>query len=286
MSDNQVPDHVIERANEDIVGVIRGYLPDLKKTGKNWSARCPFHKEKSGSFTVSESKGMYYCFGCGAGGDAVKFVREHQGMGFRDAVQSILGELNLEEVNTTSRKQVVRATRCELPGHSEDREGSAEYMKCVDAAPQHPYLARRNTAPLHGCFLMKSRLIVPLINNIGETVNIASLNADGDIRYYASTPSFGATAILEPEGEHNGITIICADYAHAWRIWWAQCGKARVLACMSIDNLNWMLANCKDRFTHVGCDQAGADEHLEFGRQTVIVPLDPYEKFDRQACAQ
>lgn len=278
MSENLVPQSAIDRANEDIVGVIRGYLPDLKKTGKNWSARCPFHKEKSGSFTVSEHKEMFYCFGCGAGGDAVKFVMDHQGMSFRDAVQSILGELTLEAASPTPRKQIVRAIRCELPGHAEDRERSAELIGKVDAQVQHPYLLRNNTAPMHGVYTMKSRLIVPLINNIGETVNVAALTADGAISYIAGNPSFGATAILEPEGEHDGKTIICVDYAHAWRIWWAQRGKSRVLACMDDGNFKWMLANCKERFTHVGCDQADADEHLEFGRDLIILPLDPYEK--------
>ncbi len=285
MSGQLVPQHVVDRANEDIVGVIRGYLPDLKKTGKNWSARCPFHQEKSASFTVSEGKEMFYCFGCGAGGDAVKFVMDHQSMSFRDSVQSILGELNLESVEAIPRKPVIRATRCELPGHAEDREKSAEILRCADASPNHPYLLRNNTSPEYGCLILKGSVIVPLINNIGETVNVAAITTKG-ITYAAGNPSFGSTAILEPAdtSNHDGKTIICIDYAHAWRIWWSQSGRSKVLCTMEYDNFNWMLANCKDRFTHIGCDPSEADHHIEEGRAIIALPLDPYAKIDRRQC--
>lgn len=278
-----VPQQIIDRANEDIVGVIRGYLPDLKKTGKNWSARCPFHQEKSASFTVSEGKEMYYCFGCGAGGDAVGFVRDmNPGMSFRDAVQSILGELTLES-SSAPRKKIVRATRCDLPGHAEDRERAAQIIKNADAQPNHIYLLRNNTSPEYGCFTLKGSLIVPLVNNIGETVNVAAITTKG-ITYAAGNPSFGSTAILEPEGEHDGKTIICIDYAHAWRLWWSQSGRSRVLCAMEFDNFSWMLANCKDRFTHIGCDPSEAEHHAEEGREVVTLPLNPYAKVDRKSC--
>lgn len=283
MSGQIVPQHVVDHANEDIVGVIRGYLPDLKKTGKNWSARCPFHKEKSASFTVSEGKDMFYCFGCGAGGDAVKFVMEHQGLSFRDAVQSILGELNLESVDATPRKQVIRATRCDLPGHAEDREKAAKFLSICQPTEQHKYLMQNNTASNVQCLNLKASLIVPLINNIGETTNVAAISSTG-INYAAGNPSFGSTAILEPEGEHDGKTIICIDYAHAWRLWWSQCGRSKVLCAMEYDNFNWMLANCKDRFTHIGCDPSEADHHVDEGRAIIALPLDPYAKVDRKQC--
>ena len=280
-----VPQHIVDRANEDIVGVIRGYLPDLKKTGKNWSARCPFHKEKSGSFTANDAKGMYYCFGCGASGDAVGFVREmNPGMSFRDAVQSILGELTLES-SAAPRKKIVRATRCELPSHAEDRQKAADIMSRTNLIERHTYLMRNNTASnapvaVNG----KGILMVPLINNIGETTNVAAILTSGTINYAAGNPSFGSTAILEPEGERDGKTIICIDYAHAWRIWWSQMGKSRVLCSMEYDNFNWMLANCKDRFTHIGCDPSEADHHVEEGRAIIALPRDPYAKVDRRQC--
>ncbi len=72
----------------DIVGVIEHYVP-LKRAGSNYVACCPFHSEKSPSFTVSPTKQFYHCFGCGAHGTAVGFVMEYTGAGFVDAVKDL-----------------------------------------------------------------------------------------------------------------------------------------------------------------------------------------------------
>ena len=147
-------------------------------------------------------------------------------------------------------------------------------------AEQHPHLIGNNTAPAGECLTLKGSLIVPIINNIGETVNVAAITSTG-IKFAAGNPSFGSTAILEPADDHDGRTIICADYAHAWRIWWAASGKSRVLCAMVPDNLSWILANCRDRFTHAGCDPARAEEYQDMGHDVVTMPLDPYARFDR-----
>lgn len=277
-----IPQSEIDKANQDIVEVIRGYVPDLKKTGKNWSACCPFHQEKSPSFTVSEDKEMFYCFGCGASGNALGFVMQHEKMNFRDAVSSINGGLNFERgpMEQAKTAKVIRAIRCELPGHAEDRERTATVLAQCTQVEQHVYLMKNNTASNKNCLTLKGSLIVALVNNIGEEVNAAAISSKG-VSYAAGKPSFGSTAILEPEGEHDGKTIMCVDYAHAWRIWWAQRGKSRVLACMDAGNFRWMLGACRDRFTHVGCDPSEADEHVELGRPVVAVPADPYARIDR-----
>lgn len=72
----------------DIIDVVDRYVP-LKKAGQNYMACCPFHKEKSPSFTVSPSKQFYHCFGCGAHGSAIGFVMEYQGLPFVDAVKTL-----------------------------------------------------------------------------------------------------------------------------------------------------------------------------------------------------
>ena len=72
----------------DIVDVIERYVP-LKKAGANYVACCPFHNEKSPSFTVSQSKQFYHCFGCGAHGTAIGFAMEHAGLSFVDAVEEL-----------------------------------------------------------------------------------------------------------------------------------------------------------------------------------------------------
>src|SRR5258706_1397569 len=78
----------------DIVDVVESYVP-LKRAGSNYAARCPFHSEKSPSFTVSQTKQFYHCFGCGAHGTAISFLMEHQGMGFIDAVKDLAGRVGM-----------------------------------------------------------------------------------------------------------------------------------------------------------------------------------------------
>jgi len=72
----------------DIVEVIQRHMP-LKKAGANFSACCPFHNEKSPSFTVSPSKQFYHCFGCGAHGDAIGFLMEYSGLGYIEAIKEL-----------------------------------------------------------------------------------------------------------------------------------------------------------------------------------------------------
>lgn len=79
----------------DIVEVIDSRVR-LKKTGKNYSACCPFHKEKTPSFSVSPDKQFYYCFGCGATGTALGFLMEYEHLGFIDAVESLARTAGVE----------------------------------------------------------------------------------------------------------------------------------------------------------------------------------------------
>ncbi|MCD4499126.1 DNA primase [Chromobacterium vaccinii] len=82
----------------DIVDVVDRYVP-LKRGGQNYMACCPFHKEKSPSFTVSPSKQFYHCFGCGAHGSAIGFVMEYQGIGFIDAVKMLAEGIGMQVPN-------------------------------------------------------------------------------------------------------------------------------------------------------------------------------------------
>jgi DNA primase len=76
------------RAASDIVDVIGAYLP-LKKAGANFTALCPFHKEKTPSFNVNAHKQIFHCFGCHKGGDVFTFVKEYENIGFVDAVRRL-----------------------------------------------------------------------------------------------------------------------------------------------------------------------------------------------------
>ncbi|MCX8144714.1 MAG: DNA primase [Azovibrio sp.] len=82
-------------ARVDIVDLIDGYVR-LKKAGANYSACCPFHNEKTPSFTVSPSKQFYHCFGCGAHGTAIGFLMEYQGLSFVEAVKELADRVGMQ----------------------------------------------------------------------------------------------------------------------------------------------------------------------------------------------
>ena len=79
----------------DIVAVIERYVP-LKKGGANYLACCPFHAEKTPSFTVSPTKQFYHCFGCGAHGNAISFLIEYQGLGYVEAVRDLAESVGMK----------------------------------------------------------------------------------------------------------------------------------------------------------------------------------------------
>lgn len=83
------------RAATDIVALISEYVA-LKKSGRRWSGLCPFHGEKTPSFSVNAEEGRYYCFGCRASGDQITFVREMQHLDFVDAVRLLAERANIE----------------------------------------------------------------------------------------------------------------------------------------------------------------------------------------------
>ena len=117
----------------DIVDVIDRYVP-LKKAGANYQACCPFHSEKTPSFTVSPTKQFYHCFGCGAHGTAVGFLMEHGGKSFPDAVEELARDAGLE------------VPRVERAGERERREESADATETLLAAARF-YRAALKDAP-------------------------------------------------------------------------------------------------------------------------------------------
>ena len=81
------------RARLDIVDVVGSYI-ELKKTGANFKAPCPFHNEKTASFVVSPAKQIFHCFGCGVGGDSVKFVMEYEKLNYPQALEKLAQTYN------------------------------------------------------------------------------------------------------------------------------------------------------------------------------------------------
>jgi DNA primase len=110
------PEELIEevRTKSDIVDVISGYVR-MQKKGSNYFGLCPFHNEKSPSFSVSPSKQIFYCFGCGAGGNVITFLMEYENATFQEAVKMLADRagINLPEMeyNEEARQKESRRAR-------------------------------------------------------------------------------------------------------------------------------------------------------------------------------
>ena len=96
------------KARLDIVDVVGNYV-ELKKAGGNFKAPCPFHDEKSPSFVVSPQKQIYHCFGCGAGGDSVKFVMEYEKLNYPEALEKLAQNYNFTLTYTDSKHNKPRS---------------------------------------------------------------------------------------------------------------------------------------------------------------------------------
>ncbi len=107
------PEEIVEevRSRNDIVDVISGYVK-LQKKGSNYFGLCPFHNEKSPSFSVSPQKQMYYCFGCGAGGNVITFLMEYESYTFPEALKILADRagVKLPEVEY-SKEERIKADR-------------------------------------------------------------------------------------------------------------------------------------------------------------------------------
>lgn len=102
------------RSRSDIVDVISQYVK-LHKRGSNYVGLCPFHNEKTGSFTVSASKQMYYCFGCGAGGNVITFLMNYENATFPEVLQELADrtgvELPKQEMSAETKRQADKRSR-------------------------------------------------------------------------------------------------------------------------------------------------------------------------------
>ena len=138
----------IERVREgaDIVEVVSAYT-DLRRQGERFVGLCPFHDERTPSFSVKPRDGFYYCFGCEAGGDTIKFVREKEGLGFAEAVEALAERFGIE-VTREQEDPEAEARRRRLGRLGQALERVAAFYEAFlwnseEAAKARDYLAGR-----------------------------------------------------------------------------------------------------------------------------------------------
>lgn len=96
--------------NSDIVAIIGDYV-DLKKSGNSYKGLCPFHNEKTPSFTVDDKKQLFHCFGCGEGGDVVSFIMHKEGLSYIDSMKYLANKAGIKLDDTKSSKENRRLNR-------------------------------------------------------------------------------------------------------------------------------------------------------------------------------
>ena len=148
-----IPSEFIDEllAKVDIVDIIDEHVP-LKKGGANYMACCPFHKEKSASFSVSPHKQFYHCFGCGAHGSAIGFIMEYQGLSFTEAVQYLADRIGMAVPKTRGREEapeVRQARKKKQQTLEETTEAAAVFYagRLKQDARAQAYLSQRGLSP-------------------------------------------------------------------------------------------------------------------------------------------
>ncbi|MFM6986059.1 MAG: DNA primase [Hydrogenophaga sp.] len=134
-------------ARVDVVDVVGRYV-QLKKGGANFMGLCPFHGEKSPSFSVSPAKQFYHCFGCGANGNAIGFLMEHAGMNFVEAVKDLAAQVGLQvpedDVSPQERERAAQQRQKQATLTDVLEKAAKAYQKDLKASPRAvDYLKRR-----------------------------------------------------------------------------------------------------------------------------------------------
>ena len=135
--------------NTNIVSIVSKYVT-LKQKGKTWWACCPFHFEKTPSFTVNEYDQYFKCFGCGVGGDVISFVRKMESCDFYDACKILAKEANMELPEVTNDINIAKQKKSMDKSYNILKETARHYyenLKSDNATPALEYLAKRKVQP-------------------------------------------------------------------------------------------------------------------------------------------
>jgi len=218
-------DQLLDRV--DIVDLIDSFLP-LKKAGNNYKACCPFHGEKTPSFTVSREKQFYHCFGCGAHGTAISWLMEHDHQEFRDAVETLAGQVGMEVpsddnyVKTSTKVEgidlyqlsadVAKFYAQQLKVHPASKAAKdyligrglsgeiAKQERYQKALTQIGLLSKNEKGRIYDRF--RNRIMFPIVDYRGRTVGFGGRVMDSGEPKYLNSPE---TAIFHKGSELYGL---------------------------------------------------------------------------------
>ena len=131
-----ISETTVQRAIDaaEVYDILSDFLPDLRKKGSVYTCCCPFHSERTPSFTVNPARNRWHCFGCDKGGDAIEFLKEHQNMSFSDAIEYICRKYGIN----------IEYEKKERSQEEQDLSRKKESMLIALAAIQEFYVAQFN----------------------------------------------------------------------------------------------------------------------------------------------
>lgn len=186
------------KSSVDIVDVISNYV-DMKKAGKNYHGCCPFHDEKTPSFTVAQDKQFYHCFGCGAHGDVIGFIMDYTNVEFREAVKSIDSNAFSE---MRSDKAFVKTVRIPLALEQKRHENLDDIINSCHVE--------------NGVCFSGASQVLPLTDLNGKVISLAMIEGKGfDIKFYNKKFTYGSCAII---GSLSEFMVVTCDYWQALNV--------------------------------------------------------------------
>ncbi len=193
------------KSSLNIVDVISNYV-QLKKNGKNYFACCPFHGEKTASFSVEEDDQFYHCFGCGAHGDAIKFVMDIENIEFIDSVKKLGGELEYKpssEIISNIKRNSLRS-KYKLPDdHKQD----------IDLCKLALSKCKIDSDSITNKYDHKNGFLYPVTTPCNQLVNLVDFSHGKLMRFAADGPSYNGFTNVNINGSNN--YIACTSIADA-----------------------------------------------------------------------
>lgn len=218
-------------------GVVGAAGVRLKKEGREYKACCPFHNEKTPSFSVNDEKGAYYCFGCGANGDVVDFVAQLHDIDTAQAVARLTGGSapRMTEEDRAAREAWLREETEKKA--REQREATAKarqrWERALPLEGHNAYLEMKGIAP-YGCRVEGENLLVPVHDLDGEIITVQSISPTGEKKFQKGAPTIGGRLNI---GIPMGRTIVCEGFATGHSIYEARADQV----CVAFSKQNMML---------------------------------------------
>ncbi|MEP2736742.1 MAG: CHC2 zinc finger domain-containing protein [Erythrobacter sp.] len=276
------------RCDNPLPDMAAAFVPGLKRKGSEWSGCCPFHDEKTASFTIYSGAERFQCFGCGAQGDVIDFVAAIDGCSVTDAARKLAGqELRTLSAADRAANEAMRAER-EAESAAAHKAGTAKALARWEAATpandSNAYLERKKVKP-HCARIEGGSLLLEINDSNGELQSVQTITPDGAKRFAKGAPTRGGRLLL---GSGNAGLILCEGFATGASIHeatdrpvcigFSSAGVKALAREFSAEGLEFVIA----------ADRTGLDGIEKLSNEigvSVFLPAEPHDDFNDLAVA-